>query len=116
MPFGKPQAKNCLDLNKLYSSVKISAPRDRRLLQNHPNPFHESTFIEFVLPEATKAKLSFYDATGRLLKQIEGEYNAGFNRIKLDRQSLTESTNVILYQLETSDYTSEMKRMVIVTK
>lgn len=113
-PYGKPLSKSCLDLNKVSSNVGKSAPRDFRLLQNSPNPFVESTYIEFVLPRATKAKFNFYDATGKLLYQIEGAYVAGFNQLKIDRQSLSEAAGVVLYQMVTDDYSSEMLRMVMV--
>jgi hypothetical protein len=94
--------------------VGKNAPKNFRLLQNSPNPFVESTYIEFVLPQASKAKFNFYDATGKLLSQVEGTYVAGFNQLKIDRQSLSEAAGVVLYQMVTDDYTSEMLRMVMV--
>jgi hypothetical protein len=113
-PYGKPLSKSCLDLNKVSSNVGKSAPKNFRLLQNSPNPFVENTYIEFVLPQATKAKFNFYDATGKLLSQVEGTYVAGFNQLKIDRQSLSEAAGVVLYQMVTDDYSSEMLRMVMV--
>lgn len=114
MPYGNPLAKSCLDLKKVSSNVVNGARKNFRLLQNSPNPFVETTYIEFVLPQATKAKINFYDVTGKLLSQIEGTYVAGYNQLKVDRQSLSESAGVVLYQLITDDYSSEMLRMVMV--
>jgi hypothetical protein len=116
MPYGNPLTKSCLDLKKVSTNIATVAPKHFLSMQNSPNPFVETTYIEFVLPEETKAKINFYDLTGKLLFQVKDTYVAGYNQLKVDRQSLSESAGVVLYQLVTDDYSSAMLRMVMVNK
>jgi hypothetical protein len=117
-PYGQPQAENCIALGKVVSSdgsVAVDA-QGYGLLQNHPNPFAHSTLIEFVLPTAQKAKLSFFDVTGKLVKVIQGDYPAGYNAIRLERAAWMEQSNTVLYRLESSDYVSGMRKMTIINQ
>lgn len=118
MPYGEPLAEQCIALGGLVSSSHSATPgpKGHMLLQNHPNPFAHSTLIEFVLPDAQEAKLSFFDVTGKLLKVIQGNYPAGYNALRLERTAWMEQSNVILYRLETSDYVSGMLKMTMVNQ
>ncbi len=82
------------------------------LYQNTPNPFEGQTVIGFKLPEASKATLSVYDVTGKVLKIVEGEYNQGYNEVKLKSSDLN-ATGVLYYQLDTKTYTATKKMIVI---
>lgn len=115
MPYGQPLAEQCSALGELVSSNHLATPgpTGHVLLQNHPNPFIHRTLIEFVLPEAQEARLSFFDVTGRLLNVIQGDYPAGYNALRLERAVWMEPSNVILYRLETRDYVSGMLKMII---
>ena len=53
------------------------------LYQNIPNPFTGHTMIGFNLPEAGQAVLVFHDVSGREVKRIIGNYDAGFHQIEL---------------------------------
>lgn len=53
------------------------------LYQNIPNPFTGHTMIGFNLPEAGQAVLIFHDVSGREVKRIIGNYDAGFHQIEL---------------------------------
>ncbi len=70
------------------------------LFQNHPNPFGGSTNIGFNLPEHTFARLSIADPTGRVLKEVEGNFRAGFHQVVIDRKDLS-ATGILFYWLET---------------
>ena len=82
------------------------------LYQNTPNPYAGETVIGFKLPEASKATLSVYDVTGKVLKIVEGEYNQGYNEVKLKSSDLN-ATGVLYYQLDTKTYTATKKMIVI---
>jgi hypothetical protein len=58
------------------------------LLQNVPNPVGSSTAITFNLPEGGDALVTISDASGRVLKTINGTYPRGLNTIVLKRQDL----------------------------
>jgi hypothetical protein len=116
MPYGQPQAEDCISLGQLVATDQAAGlgGQGYALWQNQPNPFVQSTLIEFFLPTAQEAKLSFFDITGRLVKEIQGNYQAGNNAIRLDRAVWMEQSNMILYRLETSDYISAMLKMTII--
>ncbi|MBY5957951.1 T9SS type A sorting domain-containing protein [Membranicola marinus] len=82
------------------------------LYQNTPNPYAGQTVIGFKLPEASKATLSVYDVTGKVLKIVEGEYGEGYNEVKLTSSDLN-ATGVLYYQLDTKTYTATKKMIVI---
>jgi len=85
------------------------------LMQNRPNPFTETTTITFVLPEDGPATLTVYDISGRLLKKVNGNFNAGNNNIELRAEEL-ESTGVLYYQLESGAYKATKKMILINNK
>jgi subtilisin-like proprotein convertase family protein len=76
--------------------------------QNQPNPFINKTVIGFHLPEATEAKLTVYDETGRTLFIKKGEFAKGDNAITIDR-SLLNTTGVMFYKVETSKESASKK-------
>ncbi|MCB9298602.1 MAG: hypothetical protein H6559_36630 [Lewinellaceae bacterium] len=118
MPYGNPKDDNCTPLSQLVSSSNtvIADEKGYALFQNQPNPFAQGTRIEFVLPDAMEAHLVFYDVTGKLLKVLEGDYAKGLNAVNLDRQEWMGQSNVILYQLKTTDHTSGMRKMTLVNQ
>lgn len=85
---------------------------DFELYQNQPNPFNHTTLIGFHLPQASKATLSIFDLSGKLLKVVSGEYSNGYNEITIDKADLSAS-GILYYQLETPNATAT-KKMIIV--
>ncbi len=82
------------------------------LYQNRPNPFAGQTTIGFTLPEASKAMLTVYDVSGKVLKQVNSSYAQGYNEINIDRDELAGS-GLLYYRLETRDYTSTKKMILL---
>jgi hypothetical protein len=58
--------------------------REFELFQNEPNPFHESTSIRFLAPEAARVSLMIYDSSGRQVKEFSFESACGENSITWD--------------------------------
>jgi len=82
------------------------------LYQNTPNPFKSETTIGFELPQADAATLTISDLSGKVLRVVRGNYEAGYNSI------VVEMTNnlpmgVLIYELETST-DKATKKMTIV--
>jgi hypothetical protein len=82
------------------------------LYQNQPNPFQAETSIGFRLPEASRATLRVYSATGRLVKTVVGNFAEGNNVLKLRKDELG-SNGVFYYELETPKY-SDRKKMILI--
>jgi hypothetical protein len=52
------------------------------LFQNMPNPFTNSTDINFSLPYESKVSIEIFDALGSKVANFSGNYRAGMNTIK----------------------------------
>ena len=82
------------------------------LYQNTPNPFKNETSIGFNLPEASSVKLKIFDATGRVLKLIEGDFTKGYHEVNIKNSELN-GTGILYYQMETNNNTAT-KKMILV--
>ncbi|MEM8526781.1 MAG: M43 family zinc metalloprotease [Bacteroidota bacterium] len=71
-----------------------------KLYPNQPNPFNENTMIRFDLPQAERVVLSVYEVTGKLVMQVEKEFEAGYQEWTLNTNDLP-STGVLYYTIET---------------
>ncbi|MEM9822262.1 MAG: T9SS type A sorting domain-containing protein, partial [Bacteroidota bacterium] len=82
-----------------------------QLLQNHPNPFKQSTQVRFLLPEASNVTFTVYDLAGQVLQEMTGDFVKGYNEITIDRSQISGS-GVLYYRLETPSR-SATKRMIM---
>ena len=85
---------------------------DFRLYQNDPNPFNGSTRIQFRLPEASEAKLTVFDETGRILQIKNGNFKKGNNEIIINFENNKSVSGVLFYRLDTPTH-SATQRMVL---
>ncbi len=81
------------------------------LSQNRPNPFNDFTIIDFTLPEPGPASLSIFDANGRLIKFINGQFDAGHNTIELNSAGLPKG--LLYYRLESGAHQA-IRKMILV--
>ncbi len=95
-------------------AIPITGKDQVFLYQNAPNPFEDRTTIQFNLPKLTKATVSIYDATGRLVWQDSKEYPAGENRVTIESRDLG-LEGVYIYTLDT-DYGREVKKMILLSQ
>jgi hypothetical protein len=102
-----------VDFSGVVSASEIGST-GFELYQNVPNPFSQKTAVGFRLPKASKATLTVYDLTGRMVTTIEGEYPAGFNEIQLSRQALP-ADGLLFYRLETPEFTAT-RSMTLVSR
>ena len=92
--------------------VNLSEVEWFALYQNEPNPFRGQTMIGFTLPESMSATLNIFDELGQLVKEIKGDYSAGYNKILIDRKDLP-ATGVVYYHLQAGEFMAS-KKMVLV--
>ena len=80
------------------------------LYQNAPNPWISRTVIGFYLPEATEARLTIFDGTGRVLYSAKGDFGKGYNAFPLDRK-MVDQVSQLYYKVETAT-DSDVKQMI----
>ena len=73
-----------------------------------PNPFNNSTTIEFYLTEANNVSLVLYDLTGRILKSISHtNIHTGSNKINIDLSEL--NSGIYLCKIKSIEHTTTIK-------
>lgn len=91
-----------------YTNVMTPQETYGKLYQNSPNPFIDETSIGFELERASFGKLKILDGSGRILRVVEDEFQAGYNEILVrDLQY----SGVLFYTLETTDFIAT-RRMI----
>jgi hypothetical protein len=98
-----------------------SVPTESQLLQNYPNPFNPETWIPYQLKEGGEVKLSIYNVSGELVREISlghkpaGKYVSKERAIYWDgRNGAGErvSSGIYFYTI-TCGNSSETRKMVI---
>lgn len=84
-----------------------------QLRDNHPNPFRESTQVDFYLPTDRPARLSVHNTIGQLLYTVEIAGKAGWNTVQLHRSLPDAATGLLHYTLEVGEHrlTKRMLRL-----
>lgn len=100
------------DLLDVQLAFNISDAQQFSLFQNTPNPFRGNTTIGFVLPQAGHASLIMSDISGKIVKKIERDFDAGYNEIKIGRSELRTS-GVVYYTLKTASDTATRKMVIV---
>jgi len=100
---------------KSFGVTTSPAALDYFLSANRPNPFNNSTFIEYTMPEGGKVKLSVLDMLGQeIAVLVDATQTAGSYTVEFSAAGL--ATGVYLYKItvdgETRDFIST-QRMVI---
>jgi len=101
-----------MNLGLSFRSENGNVEEDFALFQNTPNPFNNETKVSFNLPEASAASLSIYDATGRLLKTVKGDYAKGFHEMVISQSELA-AKGVLYYRLDTEKYSATRKMIIM---
>jgi endonuclease/exonuclease/phosphatase family metal-dependent hydrolase len=103
--------------NTTSVSGSPNVPLSFDLSQNYPNPFNGETLILFSLPTRSRAKISIYDLSGRLVRELtSGNYTAGNHQILWNGRNDTGQfvgSGVYFYRLIGSDFTLT-KKMILV--
>ena len=79
--------------------------------QNYPNPFTNTTMIEFAIPSRQMVSITLTDVHGRVIKTLlSGIRNAGSHTISFNNQGL--SSGIYFYKLEAGGF-SDTRKMII---
>jgi len=80
-------------------------------LKNYPNPFSQSTIIEYQLPVEGKVKLTVFDLSGHEMETLLNEYKpVGIHKINFKANKLPAGT--YFYRIQAGKYT-ETKKLII---
>jgi len=93
-------------------TISSEIPDEFSLYQNYPNPFNPTTNIKFDIAKTSMVKIRIFDVAGRQVAEVvNGELSAGKYNYDFDASNL--ATGVYFYKLETSEYVSIKKMMLI---
>jgi hypothetical protein len=82
--------------------------------QNEPNPWKGETTIRYELPKAGPVTISVYDITGRnVWTYVSTTAKAGQNALTITRDQLSGATGVMIYKIESGEFTGQKKMIVI---
>ena len=100
-----------IEVLNYFEGVPLVTESDGMLLrQNYPNPFDNSTRIEFYLPSSGDVRFFVMDEMGRLVHQDTRFFSAGDQSISFGSTDL--ATGVYYYGIE-KDGTRLMRKMVL---
>lgn len=87
------------------------------LSQNRPNPFNQSTLIEYTLAEASHVEITIYNTLGQIVRRLVDSFaRAGRHSIIWDGRDDREAdvaTGLYFYAIRTPKY-QETKRMILI--
>ncbi|NUO80516.1 T9SS type A sorting domain-containing protein [candidate division KSB1 bacterium] len=87
-------------------------PPDFHLKQNHPNPFHFSTRIEYFIPRAMRVTLKIYDLNAReVMTLVDARQGAGWQHVAFNRAGL--AGGVYLIRLKAGDIAHTRKLVIV---
>ena len=99
-------------------STRYTLPRltaaESHLGANYPNPFVESTHIDYILPSDGKVSINLFNQQGQLIKTLVNEFQStGSHSIQFNSDGL--QPGIYLYNLTTegTNRINETKRMII---
>lgn len=98
-------------------SGAVSLPNSLQLLQNFPNPFNSSTFIEFWIAKAGFVKLTVYSVLGRHRATLVSKYlSTGKYRIQYngtDDSGEPLSSGVYFCKLDAANQNKTIKLIIV---
>lgn len=94
-----------------FISGETQADGKFELFQNRPNPWKNETIVPFHLDPGGQAKLSIYDMAGKLVYEVEGEYETGYHEIGISRADLP-SIGLFYYTLQAGERRATRKMVL----
>jgi photosystem II stability/assembly factor-like uncharacterized protein len=105
-----------LNGNSIEQTISVNEPEEipttYSLMQNYPNPFNPTTIIQYSIPKDEFVKLTVYDITGKVVKElVSGHKVAGKYSVEFNASSY--SSGIYYYRLEAGEY-KNIKKMVLI--
>lgn len=99
----------------IVSKPVLQAIDDQRtfvLNQNYPNPFTDQTEVSFVIEEEGMVNMTITDVQGRVVKRVQQQFSAGYNKYVLNADEIGEAG--IYYLTLNTDKESATIKMVAI--
>jgi flagellar hook assembly protein FlgD len=87
-------------------------PTGYNLSQNYPNPFNPTTTIKYSIPKDEFVKLTVYDITGRVVKELVNGYKSA-GRYNVEFNASGYASGIYYYRIEAGQYNNVQKMMLI---
>ena len=102
-------------LNVLKAALPERLPTTTQLLSNYPNPFNPSTTIEFYLSNPERVLLRIFDINGKHIKTLIDNQvlQSGHHEYFLQSQKLDLSSSIYMYKIETNNWNSTKKMLLL---
>ncbi len=97
-------------LDASFAGIDINKTSEFHVYQNQPNPFSQSTTINYFMPKADNLEFKVYDIVGNCVVNISQSASKGKNTIQLNRDNL--ASGIYIYELSNGKSTLR-KRMII---
>jgi uncharacterized protein (TIGR02145 family) len=102
----------CVKDAPAVSSINDELKLKLRLMQNFPNPFNQTTQIQFSIPNTSQVRLAVLDMFGREIAVIlNNAYAAGNYTVDFDAGNLT--SGMYIYRLEANGSVSTRKMTLV---
>lgn len=93
------------------------APTQFALLQNRPNPFEETTAIQFELPRSSHVRIEIFDLVGRHVRTLaDGNWPAGYHSVDWDRRNESGEflrSGVYVYRIAAGEFRDQRKMILM---
>jgi len=90
----------------------VYLPQGALLHQNYPNPFNPGTTITFDLAESGPVRITIYDITGRLIKELQnGVFPAGEHALRWDASGI--SSGIYLVRLDAAGFSQTIRSTLL---
>jgi len=87
-------------------------PAAYSLEQNYPNPFNPMTTIQYTIPKDEYVKLTVYDITGKVVKELVNGYKSA-GRYNVEFNASGYASGTYYYKLEAGEYNSIQKMLLM---
>jgi len=96
----------------LSSVLTPQRPMTFRLYPNHPNPFNETTMIEFDLPHSMPVELTIFDPLGRkILTLVDAVAPGGKHQVLFDGSN--QASGIYFYRLKAANFIATGKMLLL---
>ena len=96
----------------LLPDTGIETENEIVLYQNNPNPWSESTTINYYMATEQDVTFNVFDINGKLIKTIIQKATVGMNELEINKVDV-ETTGVLYYELITNRHKISKKMLIV---